>query len=468
VGGGGGASAYEAEPDFQRGVQSTGYRTSPDVSMVADPSTGAWIADPYNLPGNNPWAIVGGTSLSAPSWAGLFALANQGRVAAGLATLNTSSPTETQQALYHLPEVDFTDVTAGGNGTYNAGVGYDLATGLGTPVANLLIPGLAGYTGAVSSHRTVTVTAQNLVGNGSGVNDVTDVSRPINALPVFNAVIVALPGKADTPSHGSATVAVSATTAPAATAMTAVLSVPAAAAAAAPPAVAQPIQAGPSQPVAVVAPVAGPDAVASFATVTSDGGTTDTTAATSRAAPAGSVGGKVSAPAGRAVVTPPDGTAISGGPAVQAAGLPAASAALGGGVTWVGPGASALAATQGGIGVSVLLAGEGGTGFGGDVPVPSGGNVWMGSSGSEVLIGGGGSDVHIGERGRNLMVGGFGSDTGDAGPNAGLADLPAAEDLDNAIWADTGDGAGVASRDWYFSAGDQADDVLNSIAVQED
>jgi subtilase family serine protease len=59
-------------------VQSAGYRTTPDVSLVADPNTGAWIADPSNLPASNPWQVVGGTSLSVPSWAGLIALVNEG------------------------------------------------------------------------------------------------------------------------------------------------------------------------------------------------------------------------------------------------------------------------------------------------------------------------------------------------------------------------------------------------------
>ena len=79
IGSGGGISQYETEPSFQQGVQSTGYRTTPDVSTVADPATGAWIADPYNLDPSNPFEAVGGTSLSAPIWAGLVAMVNQGR-----------------------------------------------------------------------------------------------------------------------------------------------------------------------------------------------------------------------------------------------------------------------------------------------------------------------------------------------------------------------------------------------------
>ncbi len=166
-GSGGGVSQYQAEPTFQTAVQSTGFRTIPDVSLVADPNTGAWIADTYNLSADNPWAIVGGTSLSAPTWAGLIALSNQGRVANGLATLNSSSPTETQQALYNLPNSDFNDITSGSNGGFSAGVGYDLVTGLGTPVANQLVTDLAAYNGSVQSNRTVTVTSNDGVISGS-------------------------------------------------------------------------------------------------------------------------------------------------------------------------------------------------------------------------------------------------------------------------------------------------------------
>ena len=78
IGSGGGISLYEPEPTYQQGVQSTGSRTTPDVSMVADPATGAWIADPYNLDPSSPFEVVGGTSLSSPAWAGLVALVEPG------------------------------------------------------------------------------------------------------------------------------------------------------------------------------------------------------------------------------------------------------------------------------------------------------------------------------------------------------------------------------------------------------
>ena len=181
IGGGGGASQYEPEPSYQLAVQSTGNRTTPDVSFVADPATGVWVADTYNLSAGNPWEMTGGTSLSAPAWAGLVALANQGRATAGQPTLNSSSPTETQQALYSLPQTDFNAVSTGNNG-YSAGQGYNVVTGLGTPVANLLIPDLVAYTGAnvAPNGRTVTVTAATIA-NGSGTT---------NPFAIFDALIV--------------------------------------------------------------------------------------------------------------------------------------------------------------------------------------------------------------------------------------------------------------------------------------
>ena len=69
---------------------------------------------------SNPWEVVGGTSLSAPCWAGLIALANQGRAAAGQPALDSFSPTETQQDLYNLSQSDYHVIASGSNG-YNAG-----------------------------------------------------------------------------------------------------------------------------------------------------------------------------------------------------------------------------------------------------------------------------------------------------------------------------------------------------------
>ena len=105
-----------------------------------------------------PFEVVGGTSLSAPAWAGLVALVNEGRAAAGEATLDSSSPTETQQALYSLPQSDYNVITSGSNG-YTANAGYNLVTGLGTPVANLLVGDLVAYQGPGTTYSGPTVGA---------------------------------------------------------------------------------------------------------------------------------------------------------------------------------------------------------------------------------------------------------------------------------------------------------------------
>jgi hypothetical protein len=146
-GSGGGISLFETQPAYQRGVvtQSSTQRTIPDVSFDA----GKYVAvvDSYKNGQATPWESTGGTSFAAPAWAGLIAIADQGLALRGKPPLN-SSTTEgatLQTDLYdHLPATDFHDITSGYNG-YSAGPGYDLVTGLGTPVANLLVPDLAGW-----------------------------------------------------------------------------------------------------------------------------------------------------------------------------------------------------------------------------------------------------------------------------------------------------------------------------------
>ena len=130
-GSGGGISLYETEPAFQNGVQSTGSRTIPDVSMDADPYSGVPVYDSYDFGGATPWAQYGGTSLATPLFAGIIAVVNQERILNGQTTLDGS--TGTLPAIYQLPKSDFHDITTGYNG-YSAGVGYDYVTGIGSPV----------------------------------------------------------------------------------------------------------------------------------------------------------------------------------------------------------------------------------------------------------------------------------------------------------------------------------------------
>jgi hypothetical protein len=154
---GGGASTVEPEPDYQLGVQQTGFRTAPDVAFDADPSTGVAVFDTFRTA--VPWNEVGGTSLGAPAIAGLMAIVNQGRTLNGQGTFNASNPQQALSALYSVPSGDFHDITSGTIYTgfffgvftgpvYSAGPGYDEVSGLGTPVGNSLANDLAAYTGA--------------------------------------------------------------------------------------------------------------------------------------------------------------------------------------------------------------------------------------------------------------------------------------------------------------------------------
>ena len=142
--GGGGVSSVEKEPAYQDGAQNTGYLSSPDVSYDADPNTGVAVYDTVNDRYGTGWEEIGGTSAGAPQWSALIAIADEGLAAAGKPAL-----AQAQARLFTLPANAFHDITSGNNGTYAAGPGYDADTGLGSPVANVLIDDLVnGVTGS--------------------------------------------------------------------------------------------------------------------------------------------------------------------------------------------------------------------------------------------------------------------------------------------------------------------------------
>ncbi len=137
----GGFSVLEAAPAYQVSTQtasglSYGLRTLPDVAAVGNPATGLSVYDSVRYQGQSGWFSVGGTSAAAPQWAGLIAVADQGLALAGVGSLANA-----QSALYALPSSSFHPVTSGFNG-YSAGSGYNLVTGLGTPIANRVVAGL--------------------------------------------------------------------------------------------------------------------------------------------------------------------------------------------------------------------------------------------------------------------------------------------------------------------------------------
>jgi len=195
----GGISAFESQPAYQQDVvtQSSSMRTVPDVAYNASWNSPYAVYDTSSYSG---WVEVYGTSAGAPQWAALVAIADQGRALTGQSPLD--GPSQTLPMLYQLPGSDFHDITSGSNGAYTAGPGYDLVTGLGTPVANLIAPALAGFTNpgpsvvtpatATSNPVTGTTTSLSVSGNdptgASGLTYTWSVtSAPTGAAaPTFN------------------------------------------------------------------------------------------------------------------------------------------------------------------------------------------------------------------------------------------------------------------------------------------
>jgi hypothetical protein len=161
-GSGGGLSAVESQPSYQKGVvsQSSTARANPDVAYDADPNTGFPVYDSYNG-GSAPWYQFGGTSDAAPQWAGIMAIVAQGRGSAG----SLDGATQTLPKLYGLSSADYHDITSGtstGFPTYSARTGYDLVTGLGTPVANKIVADLVGSSAPAVSKFSVTTSASTV------------------------------------------------------------------------------------------------------------------------------------------------------------------------------------------------------------------------------------------------------------------------------------------------------------------
>jgi subtilase family serine protease len=105
-GAGGGTSVVYAKPAFQDRLPGQ-FRLVPDISMNADPQTGVeLIVTPDSIPGDQAFVFVaGGTSLSAPMFSGVWAIANQANAAIGGGSLGQAAP-----LLYELFDGAITDV----------------------------------------------------------------------------------------------------------------------------------------------------------------------------------------------------------------------------------------------------------------------------------------------------------------------------------------------------------------------
>lgn len=120
-GAGSGCSQFISKPSWQKDAGCL-KRTVADVSAVADPNTGVSAYDTYQQPG---WLVFGGTSVSSPIIASVFALA------ANESSINPGYPYSHTSGLF--------DVVKGSNGRCGGSYlcagkkGYDGPSGLGTP-----------------------------------------------------------------------------------------------------------------------------------------------------------------------------------------------------------------------------------------------------------------------------------------------------------------------------------------------
>lgn len=123
-GSGGGVSAYESQPSYQRAYsipRAKGMRAIPDVSYNADPHSG------FSVYAKDRWYVLGGTSAGAPQWAAIQSL--------GLSAANEKFYADKASDAH---ATFFRDVVSGSNGDCvyycQARKHYDYVTGLGSPV----------------------------------------------------------------------------------------------------------------------------------------------------------------------------------------------------------------------------------------------------------------------------------------------------------------------------------------------
>jgi kumamolisin len=151
AGGGGGSSAFVARPWWQpaQSFASSSKRMVPDISAFADESPGYPIVCSSGVKSctgsGQTIAYVGGTSAAAPLVAGMIALWNQQAHNQGLPRPGFVPPLLTSLAQSN-PQT-FIDLTQGSNALFGGSccptrTGYDLATGWGSPIANVIASNL--------------------------------------------------------------------------------------------------------------------------------------------------------------------------------------------------------------------------------------------------------------------------------------------------------------------------------------
>jgi subtilase family serine protease len=168
--GSGGVSSLYAKPSWQTaaGVPNDGARHLPDISLSASLHDGYLVCLNGNCGYGNYFVVFGGTSASSPAAAGIMALVNQ--------TMGGQPQGMANYVFYRLAKVSgvFHDTIKGNNKVpdpngqytvgYNAGTGYDLATGLGSMDVNALVNNWKSAASGVGSGVTLAL------GNGQSAS----------------------------------------------------------------------------------------------------------------------------------------------------------------------------------------------------------------------------------------------------------------------------------------------------------
>jgi subtilase family serine protease len=167
---GGGFSVIFDEPPYQKATLPGGkQRAVPDVAYNGAILHG--VLTYLNIPGTGitGWFRFGGTSCGAPQWSAILAIANQ-KAGGRLGFLNS--------AIYQIGKVRKTyplslnDVTAGNNSAgefdaggnpvivlgFDAGIGWDATTGLGSPMGTGLVDNLIKYVSPGDGQAAVSTT----------------------------------------------------------------------------------------------------------------------------------------------------------------------------------------------------------------------------------------------------------------------------------------------------------------------
>jgi len=127
-----GSSSYEGRPFFQAAISRIvgTRRGAVDLSFDADPETGVYVYDSTPYEGDAGWWVLGGTSLAAPSLAGVL------NVAAASGNGFAGGTAQEQQRIYgNLGNMNaFRDIVTGTDGRFRCATGWDYLTGVGSPV----------------------------------------------------------------------------------------------------------------------------------------------------------------------------------------------------------------------------------------------------------------------------------------------------------------------------------------------